>query len=292
MTTESRILLVAGGVSGVVETLLVQPLDMIKTHQQLSKKHYSILASFRKIYKEGGLPLFYRGVAPEIFGMIPRSAAMFTTYEIVRQRLQKSLGDSWMTSSLAGACAGIPESIVITPSQVIKVRLQSKKLLNMYSGVSDCIMKTARYEGIRGFTLGLGPTLWKNCVWNTVYFGSMHYLKSCLSKPKTKLDGLYQTFVTGFLGAVLATCVNSPFDVAKSRFQAQITEIGKTPKYTSTFPTLAKICREEGFGALYKGFGPKAFRCGLGGAVAMAAFEGCVYLATNRDQRPLAVALG
>eukprot|EP00984_Skeletonema_dohrnii_P025004 scaffold14146_cov88-Skeletonema_dohrnii-CCMP3373.AAC.1 len=70
----------------------------------------------------------------------------------------------------------------------------------------------------------------------------------------------------------MATMCNAPFDVVKSRIQAQCPS-SKSMEYTSTIQALMKIGRTEGLTALYKGFQPKALRMGIGGAVAVTAFE-------------------
>jgi solute carrier family 25 (mitochondrial 2-oxodicarboxylate transporter), member 21 len=48
---------------------------------------------------------------------------------------------------------------------------------------------------------------------------------------------------------------------------------GATPKYNWTFPSLALIAREEGFGALYSGFLPKVLRLAPGGGVLLLVVE-------------------
>lgn len=42
---------------------------------------------------------------------------------------------------------------------------------------------------------------------------------------------------------------------------------GVVPKYNWTLPSIAMVAREEGFGALYKGFLPKVLRLGPGGGM-------------------------
>jgi solute carrier family 25 2-oxodicarboxylate transporter 21 len=54
------------------------------------------------------------------------------------------------------------------------------------------------------------------------------------------------------------------------RFQSQLP--GQT-KYSSVLPSLLTIQREEGLGALYKGFVPKALRLGIGQSVGLIMFE-------------------
>ena len=269
MASESA-LFIAGAMSGFAEGIAVQPFDMIKTRHQLNvNNNESVLKSMTTIYKEGGIKRFYRGMLPELVGIVPKSSGMYATYELVFRRLGN---DTSLSASIAGFSSGIVEALIVTPTQVVKVRLQAKEHLGRYNGPKDCIIKTYQSEGILGFTTGLGPTLWRNCVWNTVYFGTMHWLKKQLPPPKSKAIDLSLTLVTGFFGAIFATCFNAPFDVVKSRFQSQLKD-SKILKYKYTIPSLITIYKEEGLSSCYKGFRPKAIRMGLGGAVAMFTFE-------------------
>jgi solute carrier family 25 2-oxodicarboxylate transporter 21 len=268
---------IAGALAGAAEALSVQPFDMVKTRHQLNQGiNEDVIGSLRSLYREGGFGRFYRGMTAEVVGIIPKSSAMYATYDWTKQELNKleGFGDTSSSAAIAGLISGIPEATIVTPTQVIKVRLQAKEHLGRYSNTIDCIVKTFRAEGIRGFTIGLGPTLWRNCVWNTVYFGTMHWLKKYMPETDgSKVTNMAQTLVVGFAGAVFATCFNAPFDVVKSRFQSQIQIPGQKLKYKYTIPSLLTIWQEEGIRACYKGFRPKAIRMGLGGAVAMATFE-------------------
>lgn len=241
--------------------------------------NYGVMLSLQQIYKEGGFRRFYRGMSAEICGMIPKNSAMYAVYEIVRCKLCDDFkyGDTSIVASIAGLAAGVPEALIVTPFQVVKVRLQAKEHLGKYNGPIDCALKLFRTEGVKGYTIGLGATIIRNCVWNTVYFGSMHWGKKQLPLTESKWTQSLQTFFSGFFGAVFATCFNAPFDVVKSRFQSQIPASdanGNMPlKYRNTFQTLHLIFTEEGMTACYKGFQPKAIRMGLGGAVGMMSFE-------------------
>lgn len=282
---------------------------MIKTRHQLNPGHNaSVSQTMRLIYQEGGFLRFYRGMTAEIVGIMPKSSGMYASYELVRRylteddsvgrRMVHSLceGDrarTVMSSFFAGLFSGIPESLIVTPTQVVKVRLQSKDYLGRYKNTVDCFRQIVRDEGVLALTGGLVPTFFRNCVWNSIYFATMPLLKSIVPDPKDILSNptprnLYVadkglTLVTGFFGAIFATCFNAPFDVVKSRVQSQLRPvIDNAPslgdknvalKYRGTFQTLFLIYREEGLAACYKGFKPKAIRMGLGGAVAMFTFE-------------------
>ena len=64
----------------------------------------------------------------------------------------------------------------------------------------------------------------------------------------------------------------------KSRFQSELHVPGQALKYRHTLQSLLLIYREEGLASCYKGFKPKAIRMGLGGAVAMTAFEAVLWI--------------
>lgn len=273
---------VAGALSGVAEAICVQPLDMIKTRFQLNAdKNPSILQALRSILAEGGPLRFYRGILPELAGMIPRSTAMYMGNELARRWLTEKNGGvcNGYVAFAAGWIAGIPEATAVTPFQVVKVRLQSKAHLGTYKNSFDCLVKILRTEGPIRLWNGLSTTCWRNSVWNSVYFGSMWEMKGFLPTTESALGGLMVTLVAGFIGGVFATTVNCPLDVAKSRIQSQKYSAGETPKYRSPFSTLYTIFTEEGPRAIYKGYAPKVLRMGLGGAIAMAAFEtACIML--------------
>eukprot|EP01038_Epipyxis_sp_PR26KG_P005856 gene5856-8079_t len=279
MPSVETILFVAGGVSGMMEAIVVQPFDMVKTRHQLnSATNESVYKTLCSIYKEGGFLRLYRGMAAEVVGIVPKSSGMYATYEIVRKRLAQSndFGDTSFTAALAGFCSGIPEALIVQPTQIVKVRVQAKEHIGQYKNSLDCLIKLVTKEGLSSLLIGLEATLFRNCVWNTVYFGTMHYVKRLLPKTESKAISLLQTLISGSCGAVFATCFNAPFDVAKSRFQSQlplaVSGLDRL-KYRNTFQTLYLISHEEGISACYKGFYPKAIRMCLGGGVAMATFE-------------------
>ena len=87
----------------------------------------------------------------------------------------------------------------------------------------------------------------------------------------------------------IATCINTPLDVAKTRIQSELptpaavpanTSVAGRQVYTYTYrhllQTLPLIARTEGVKALYRGFVPKVLRMSLGGAVCITAYDHAV----------------
>ena len=65
----------------------------------------------------------------------------------------------WVSIALGGVSKIVAASVTY-PYQVVKSRLQQRGELTSYrySGVLDCIQRTAQEEGLRGFFRGLLPT--------------------------------------------------------------------------------------------------------------------------------------
>ena len=281
-------LALAGGISGAVECLSVQPLDMAKTRLQLMTRgtaRPTVSRALIDLMREGGVLRLYRGVLPELVAMTPKSSAMYTSYSVMLRPLQKSLGDSSVLAhGLAGFAAGMPEAMAVTPFQVVKVRLQSKEHLHRYTSTLQCVRVIAAEEGIAALATGLHVTIWRNSIWNGVFFGLMSSLRPPPGADVSSLAHNARTLVTGFVAGVIATCFNNPFDVIKSRIQAEIGS-GRPPSASSPslvgawvgeagFARMREVCAEEGVRGLYVGFTAKSLRMGFGGAIGMAAYEG------------------
>lgn len=87
----------AGAIGGVVEAICVQPFDIVKTRFQLNTQtNQSIRGAISGLLAEGGVLRLYRGILPEMSGMIPKSSAMFWTYE-QSKRVLTGLGGRWGT---------------------------------------------------------------------------------------------------------------------------------------------------------------------------------------------------
>lgn len=263
----STMMVASGAVAGVVEAIVVQPFDMVKTRFQLSSvQNPSVPRALQQLVQEGGVARLYRGCSPELASTVAARSAMY----ISKKRIEDSLPSATPTMLapfLSGFAAGVPEGIVTTPLQVVKVRLQSKEHLGRYRNPMHCIGTMIGEGKPLQFFSGLGATIIRNCVWNCVYFGTIPILARA---PWPDVIPQVKSFTSGLLCGSLATCCNAPFDVAKSRFQRQLP--GET-KYTSTLQCLISIAREEGPRSLYKGFAPKVMRMGLGGAVGITVFE-------------------
>lgn len=263
---------ISGFVAGSTEVVAVQPLDIVKTRFQIyAGKNPSVYRGLCDLVHEGGFPRLYRGLLPEAVSTVPARTAMWCGHDAAARILVDSSIGKHQQEFLSGAFSGVPESLVVTPLQLVKVRLQAREHLGRYRNFADCTMKIAQQEGFTAFFIGLGPTMGRNIVWNSMYFWSASEVKWHFASLGSALPHVLWTAITSFGCGVFATIFNAPFDVAKSRIQQQVS--GSEVKYRNTLQTLNKILQEEGPQAVFKGFSPKALRMGLGFAVAQVAFD-------------------
>lgn len=213
--------------------------------------------------------------------MFPTRSMMYSSNELAKRLLlgnnngtEEMKEETTSIVAISGAFSGVAEAAVVTPFQVVKVRLQAKEHLGKYTNSLDCVQKLWREEGVLAFSNGLSATMCRNSVFNCVYFTVMYQIKQQVPPPQgSKVKLTMYSLVSGFVGGVMATMCNTPFDVVKSRIQAQCPNNSHSMEYTSTIQALVRIGRTEGVTALYKGFTPRALRMGIGGAVAITAFE-------------------
>jgi len=255
------------------------PLDVVKTRFQLQTaadtRYTSVLSTFKDIIRTEGVSKLYRGIAAPILAEAPKRAMKFSMNEQYKRLLVGSAPaggsrEAWGHLA-AGTCAGMTEAVVNCPFELVKVRMQARSNLGLYANSWDAARKIVAIEGYSTLYRGFGSMLWRNGIWNGAYFGIILQVKRVLPAAHTHRAKLATNFVAGTVAGTLATILNTPFDVVKSRVQNTLP--GQTRAYHYTLPALATIARQEGWAALYKGFVPKVLRLAPGGGIMLVAFD-------------------
>lgn len=282
---QATLQIVSGGSAGFVEVCIMHPLDLVKTRFQIQSKmmspndpHYytSIADCMRKMYRNEGFLAFWKGLLPPVMVETPKRAVKFFTFEQYKKFfLFGSPTPTPLTFSMAGFGAGITEAILVNPFEVVKVALQSnkaklKELPSTWS-VTREIIKTQGL-GSRGLNKGVTATMARNGVFNMIYFGFYHSVKGFLPQYDNPTTEFFRKLGIGFVSGTLASCVNIPFDVAKSRIQGPQPSPNKV-KYRGTLQSMKLVYHEEGWRALYKGLLPKVMRLGPGGAIMLVVYD-------------------
>ncbi|ELR17214.1 mitochondrial 2oxodicarboxylate carrier 1, putative [Acanthamoeba castellanii str. Neff] len=266
----------AGALAGLCEVLCMYPLDVVKTRFQLQTaaeaRYSSVLGTFRDIIKTEGFSKLYRGIASPIMAEAPKRAMKFSMNEQYKKLFTNASGQlSGPGHVAAGGCAGMTEALVNCPFELVKVRMQARSNAGLYKNTWHAARSVIQTEGALTLYRGFGSMLWRNGVWNGAYFGIIQQVKRLLPVWSSERGQLATNFTAGTISGLIATMLNTPFDVVKSRIQNTLP--GQPRRYTYTLPALATVAREEGFAALYKGFVPKVLRLAPGGGIMLVAFD-------------------
>ncbi|KAM9554617.1 mitochondrial 2-oxodicarboxylate carrier isoform 1-T1 [Guaruba guarouba] len=272
---------VAGGSAGLVEICLMHPLDVVKTRFQIQRgktdptSYKSLGDCFRTIFQREGLLGFYKGIFPPILAETPKRAVKFFTFEQYKKVLGYTSLPPGLAFAVAGLGSGLTEAVVVNPFEVVKVNLQTNR--NAFTEQPSSFVQArqiikASGLGFQGLNKGLTATLGRHGVFNMVYFGFYFNVKNILPVNKDSNLEFLRKFGIGLVSGTIASTINIPFDVAKSRIQGPQPVPGEI-KYRTCFKTMATVYKEEGFLALYKGLVPKIMRLGPGGAVMLLIYE-------------------
>ena len=270
----------AGVAAGVADALASHPIDQVKTQAHVNRgANPSVVAMLHRQVQLGGVFSLYRGVLAA--AVRPQSVAMYVGNEASQKMVVGVSGGALTTSTatLAGGLTGYFEAACVTPFEVVKVRMQALEHQAKYTSSLHCARAMVAEEGgPTALYRGFWATCWRNCLFNGAFFGAIFWLRKQPavrdSQPKEVAWRAVHDVAIGVLAGFFATLVKMPADVSKSRLQAQL---GDGP-YTSTLQCAARVAREEGVLALWKGVVPTSLRICLGQPVAYATFEATLRL--------------
>jgi len=190
---------------------------------------------------------FWRGAVPALTSALVENAVLFT----VNGALQRSLapgGDtarlSPLQQALIGGASAVASSTAITPSEVVKVRLQAAQAAHAAggggggatviagtTGVGSAVggpwhmaRRIMAADGVVGFYRGLPAAMSRDVPFYVVYFGAYHaYTSRAMGwtgvRRRAELPVLHN-FIGGGLAGSMAWGVMFPMDAVKSRWQA------------------------------------------------------------------------
>ena len=181
-----------------------------------------------------------------------------------------TISSNHVQTGMAVGC--IEATLIVTPFEVIKTRLQKQKGKTdlKYKGPIDVVIKVSREEGVRRLWSGNVPTVIRQGSNQAFNFMSMQILNEQLWGKKQG-DGkqleVWKTLLNGLLAGAVGPCFNAPVDVIKTRMMAQTYVPGEPIKYKNWFQAGKLIAQEEGVRALWKGIIPRLTRLAPGQAI-------------------------
>ncbi|KAK9667539.1 Pyrimidine nucleotide transporter, mitochondrial [Basidiobolus ranarum] len=183
-TKQAWLHFIAGGAGGMVGAFLTCPLDVVKTRLQsslykptslcphTSKSIITIMGThivetfeiLKSIKRLEGIRGLFRGLGPNLVGIVPARAINFAAYGNGKRILTEMNGgkDSPMVHLTAAASAGIVTATVTSPIWMVKTRMQLQTMdiasLKQYRNSLDCAYQVVKAEGISGLYRGVSAS--------------------------------------------------------------------------------------------------------------------------------------
>lgn len=143
----------AGALTGAVGSVAGNPFDVLKTLSQTNKKESLPLMSLvGKMYRDQGVSGFYRGVQVNIMRAITLNATKMGVYDISKGYVVETTGwkrNSAKTAFFSSFLAGFFMTVTVSPFDRVRTALMNQPTdAKLYEGMSDCLVKTVRNEGV------------------------------------------------------------------------------------------------------------------------------------------------
>jgi solute carrier family 25 protein 38 len=261
--------LISGAVGGSCTTVLLQPLDLLKTRIQAPsppEKYVKTFEIFTKIIKTEGALKLWRGLTPTLIRVVPGIGCYFFTLEAL-QKISGVRNPGHLHNLLLGFTARSLVGVVFLPVTVLKTRFESnfyKGYGNMKVGVAQIMFK----NGFSGLYSGLVPTLLRDAPFSALYLTFYRFQQSLIKEDV--LHGRWSTTVylmCGINAGIVACLITHPFDMIKTQMQLF------PEKYPSTFQTSALLYKSQGISAFFRGIVPRACRRTLMSALSWTVYE-------------------
>ncbi|KAH7085371.1 mitochondrial carrier protein-like protein [Paraphoma chrysanthemicola] len=263
--------LFAGAVGGVAQVLLGQPFDIVKVRLQTTSQYTGALDAATSIYKNEGAAAFYKGTLTPLIGIGACVSVQFGGFHYARRQFEaqntEKRGDpslSYGQYYAAGAFAGIANTLLSSPIEHIRIRLQTQPhgANRLYSGPIDCVRKLSAHQGVlAGVYRGTAVTFLREAQAYGVWFTTFEYLMNADSRrtntPREQIS-TWKVAAYGGLAGEMLWISSYPFDVVKSKMQSD--GFGAAQKYSSMRDCFAKTWRAEGARGFWKGIGPTLLR--------------------------------
>ncbi|KAK6129549.1 hypothetical protein DH2020_036707 [Rehmannia glutinosa] len=187
--------LVAGACAGVSSTLVMYPLELLKTRLTIQRGVYNgLLDAFVKIMQEGGLGELYRGLTPSVIGVIPYAAANYCAYDTLRKAYRKifrqeKIGN--IETLLIGSFAGAFSSSTTFPLEVARKHMQVGAVSGrqVYKNMLHALACILERDGIGGLFKGVGPSCLKLVPAAGISFMCYEACKKILVEKEDDNDG-------------------------------------------------------------------------------------------------------
>jgi len=281
----------AGGVSGAVSKTITAPIERVKLIIQTQdanpkiksgevKRYTGIVNCFQRVAQEQGVAAMWRGNFTNCIRYFPTQALNLASKDTFKTMFPKydpktEFAPFFAANMASGGLAGAGSLTIVYPLDYARTRLASDVGSGnpQFNGLMDCLTKTAKNGGVLSMYGGFGVSVVGIVAYRGPYFGLFDTMKEMNPYKKDKGPiGLASKFAIAQTVAIIAGFISYPFDTVRRRLQMQSEKPKSEWMYTGTLDCAVKIAKDEGMGAMFKGFGANVLRT-LGGALVLVGYD-------------------
>uniref|UniRef100_A0A0N7ZAG6 Solute carrier family 25 member 32 n=1 Tax=Scylla olivacea TaxID=85551 RepID=A0A0N7ZAG6_SCYOL len=282
--------LVAGVSGGVASTLILHPLDLLKIRFAVSdgaasaKPHYTGLTqAVGQIFRHEGIRGLYRGVTPNVWGAGSAWGFYFLFYNTIKSWLQGGNPKVHLGPGLhmvAAAEAGVLTLVMTNPIWVVKTRLclqytegasaGAAASATHYNGMVDALVKTYKYEGVRGLYKGFVPGVF-GVSHGALQFMAYEEMKVQYNRYRSlPIDSkltMVEYLAFASLSKLFAAVTTYPYQVLRARMQDQHAQ------YDNLRHCIKETWRLNHIVGFYRGLSPNLMRVVPATAITFVVYE-------------------
>ncbi|XP_078494754.1 mitochondrial glutamate carrier 1 [Ciona intestinalis] len=246
------------GFAGIVATF---PLDLCKTRLQNQPVHNGVRMynglwhCMIEVQRKEGMRGLYRGSLPNLICIMPEKAIKLGMNDYVRGFFHDGSSIKLRHEILAGAVAGLCQSVITIPMEMFKISGQDATRVNAGAVVSyrNTLQIVRQTRGLSGIYSGGLATWLRDIPFSMIYFPLYSYLTKVLWQKDSQKAPFWVNLVSAMTAAGFAAVAVNPFDVIKTRLQS----IHHSRKYTGIVDCGRSIYKEEGFKSFFRGSAPR-----------------------------------
>jgi len=274
----------AGGTAAGISKTLVAPIERVKLIIQTQDanpkiasgevaRYNGIADTFTRVSKEQGVGALWRGNMANVIRYFPTQAFNFAFKDFFKSIFpkynQKKEFWSWFGVNMAsGGLAGASSLLIVYPLDFARTRLGAdvgKGADREFTGLVDCISKTAKRGGALALYQGFGISVAGIIVYRGAYFG---FYDSAIGVLKP--SNVVYKFCIAQVVVAASGIASYPFDTVRRRLMMQ--SGAKEKLYSGTMDCFVQIAKKEGMSAFFKGAGANILR-GAGGALVLVGYD-------------------
>ncbi|KAK0084616.1 hypothetical protein PV325_006724 [Microctonus aethiopoides] len=250
------------------------------------KKFNGTLDALVKIGKREGVFSLWSGLSPTLVLAVPATIVYFVSYEQLRLYLKDKYNERMNNDAfhkaqpfwipmVAGSTARIWAATIVSPLELIRTKMQSKKL--SYRELGQALRTVIKYSGVQGLWMGLSATLFRDVPFSAIYWFNYETIKNLFPSS----HGAFSfNLAAGATAGSIAAFITIPFDVVKTHRQIEMGEKeiysekrGNTKNNNNNVYIIKKIYKQSGIKGLFTGLIPRLVKVAPACAIMIATFE-------------------